>query len=57
MKIVKTWCENTKEGESYLEYSNYGKKVKRIPNTNLFLCLGNAIPNKCKDVEIIISLP
>ena len=23
MHIVKTWCENTKEGRSYLKYNNY----------------------------------
>ena len=56
MKIVKTWCENTKEGESYLKYNSYGKKIKRIPNTNLFLCLGNTVPDECGDVEIIANL-
>ena len=56
MKIVKTWFENTKEGENYLKYNNYGSKVKRILNTNLFLCLGNTVPDECRDVEIIANL-
>lgn len=56
MKIVKTWCEDTKEGENYLKYNGYGKKIRRIPNSNLFLCFGKTIPKICKDVEIIVNI-
>lgn len=53
IKIVKTWCENTKEGESYLKYNKYGKIVKRIPNTDLYICIGSEKFTTCNDVEII----
>ena len=50
MRIVKTWCENTKEGEEYLQY-NYYENAKRIPGTNYFIC--KCIGLDLNDVEII----
>lgn len=39
IKIVKTWCENTKEGENYLKYNGYGI-AKRVLITNFYICIG-----------------
>ena len=50
MRIVKTWCENTKEGEEYLKYNNY-KNAKRILNTHYFVC--ECIGEKLDDVIVI----
>lgn len=50
MRIVKTWCENTKEGEQYLRY-NYYEKAKRILNTDYYIC--RCIGLELSDVEII----
>ena len=47
--IVKTWCENTKEGMSYLALNGY-KPICRIgKNYWLVQCLGN----KLDDVKVI----
>jgi hypothetical protein len=35
MRIVKTWCENTEEGMTYLEFNGY-KPICRLSN-NLWL--------------------
>ena len=56
MRIIKTWCENTKEGEEYLKYNDYGSSIKRIFNSSLYLCLGRTMPKVCKDVKIIINI-
>ena len=50
MRIVKTWCENTKEGEQYLRH-NYYEKAKRIPYTDYYIC--RCIGLELDDVEII----
>ena len=53
-RIVKTWCENTKEGENYLKYNNYGRVVKRILNTDYYICIGKSkLEYTCGDVKII----
>ena len=36
MKIIKTWCENTKEGMEYLRFNGY-KPICRL-SKNLWLC-------------------
>ena len=47
--IVKTWCENTKEGMNYLSFNGY-KPIYRIgKNYWLVKCLGN----KLDDVKVI----
>ena len=51
MRIVKTWCESTEEGENYLKYNGY-KKAKRIAKTNYYIC--GCIGNTLNDVEVII---
>ena len=53
MKLIKTWCENTKEGKDYLKYNNYGTKIIRLPFTNYFLCFGRNNVKKLNDVRII----
>ena len=50
MSIVKTWCENTKEGIDYLRFNGY-KNAIRILNTNLYVC--RSIGNQLSDVTII----
>lgn len=52
-KVVKTWCESTKEGENYLKYNGYGKWIKRLFNTNYYLCIGSTDLKECRDIEII----
>lgn len=49
MKIVKTWCENTEEGQDYLEYNGY-QPIRRLTKD---LWLVKKIGNKLDDVEII----
>lgn len=49
MKIVKTWCENTKEGLSYLEYNGY-KPICRISKTLWIVC---CVGNKLDDVVVL----
>lgn len=51
MRIVKTWCECTIEGENYLRYNGY-EKAKRIVKTNLYIC--KCIGHKLDDVKVII---
>lgn len=51
MKIVKTWCENTQEGESYLRFNGY-KNAKRILNTKYYIC--EKIGVKLSDVKIVV---
>lgn len=51
MRIIKTWCENTKEGENYLKYNGY-IKARRILNTNYYIC--KSIGNKLEDVKVIL---
>jgi hypothetical protein len=50
--IVKTWCENTKEGRRYLKYHKYGKFILKIPFTEYWLCFGVGDYNKLTDVKI-----
>ena len=49
MKIVKTWCENTKEGKDYLEYNGY-QPICRLTKD---LWLVKRVGNKLNDVEIM----
>lgn len=52
--LVRTWCENTEEGISYLLYNNYGNRVERI-SSDKFMCY-NVDENKMiklRDVEIL----
>lgn len=51
MRIIKTWCENTKEGEDYLRYNGY-TNARRILNTDYYIC--KSIGNELKDVKLII---
>lgn len=51
--IVKTWCENTQEGVNYLKYNGYGKVIKRIPFTDLFVCIGYRNYEKLNDVIVV----
>lgn len=50
MRIVKTWCENTREGMDYLKYNGY-KPILRLTKT---LWLVMRIGNKTCDITIII---
>lgn len=52
--LVKTWCENTKEGVSYLLYNGYGNRVERV-SSDKFLCYNVDTNNlvELKDVEIL----
>ena len=50
MRVIRTWCENTSEAESYLRYNGY-RNAKRILNTSLYLC--SCIGNQLSDVKII----
>jgi hypothetical protein len=54
IKIVKTWCENTQEGENYLKYNKYGI-VKRILDTDYYLCIGARNAVSLTDVKVIIG--
>lgn len=58
MIIVKTWCENTKEVVDYLKFNNYGLNIKRIFNTNYYICFKQTElkPIKLKDVKVIFDL-
>ena len=47
--IVKTWCENTKEGLNYLAFNGYNPICRIWKNYWLVKCVGN----KLDDVEII----
>ncbi len=49
MKIVKMWCETTKEGKEYLKFNGY-KGIKRIGKK---LWLVTEIGNELNDVKII----
>lgn len=49
MKLIKTWCENTKEGFDYLNYNGY-KSICRITAK---LWLVGTIGNKLDDVEVL----
>lgn len=49
MRLVKTWCENTKEGMEYLEFNRYCP-VCRVTRQ---LWLVKKIGNKLADVKII----
>lgn len=51
MRIVKTWCENTKETENYLKYNGY-ENAKRILVTNYYIC--TSIGTELDDVKIIL---
>jgi hypothetical protein len=48
--VVKTWCENTKEGEEYLRFNGY-KNARRIGTTDLYTC--DCIGNELRDVTIV----
>lgn len=50
--VVKTWCENTKEGEEYLKFNGY-RNAKRIGESNLYEvdCIGKPL----RDVQILNS--
>ena len=50
MKIIKTWCENTKEGFEYLQFNGY-KPICRL--SKAFWLVGK-IGNSLSDVEIIL---
>lgn len=50
MRIIKTWCENTKEGQDYLRYNGY-KNARRIAKTNFYVC--QCVGNKLDDVVVI----
>lgn len=50
--IVKTWCENTSEGENYLKYNKYGH-VRRIKDTEYYMCIGCDNYIELQDVKII----
>lgn len=52
MVVVKTWCENTKEGEEYLKYNGYSN-AKRILNTSYYYCKNKGV--SLKDVKIILN--
>lgn len=41
MNLVKTWCENTTEGKTYLEYNGYAP-ICRI-SSSLLSCLGTTV--------------
>lgn len=49
MKVVRTWCENTKEGMEYLAFNGY-KPICRL-SKNLWLV--SKIGNELDDVKII----
>jgi hypothetical protein len=49
MHIVKTWCENTKEGMEYLKYHKY-EPMLRIGE----YWLTKRIGIKCYDVRVIL---
>ena len=51
--IVKTWSENKQEGKDYLKYNGYGKIIKNIPCTDLYICIGYKKFNLLKDVKIV----
>lgn len=53
--IVKTWCENTEEGENYLKYNNYGV-VKRIFNSSYFICFNSKNHIKLNDVKLVFEI-
>lgn len=50
MRIVKTWCENTKEGIGYLDYNGY-KPICRLTKS---LWLVGRIGTGLTDVFVII---
>lgn len=49
MRVVKTWCESTKEGMKYLEYNGY-KPICRLTKK---LWLVRQIGNTLDDVTVI----
>ena len=49
MKLVKTWCENTKEGMDYLRYNGYDP-IRRLGS---HLWLVKKIGNPLGDVRVI----
>ena len=49
MKLIRTWCENTKEGMEYLAFNGYSS-ICRLSNS---LWLVAKIGNKLDDVTIV----
>lgn len=49
--VVKTWCENTIEGISYLQFNGYGN-VRRIPCTDYYIC--TEIGCSLEDVKVVL---
>ena len=49
MRIVKTWCENTQEGEDYLRYNGYANATRMFGKYYVCTSIGNPL----RDVEII----
>lgn len=49
MKLIRTWCENTKEGREYLKFNGYSL-VCRLSKS---LWLVAKIGNKLDDVKIV----
>jgi hypothetical protein len=50
MRIVKTWCENTKEGEKYLSYNGYAPIIRIGKDLWLVKTIGVLLA----DVDIIL---
>nr|DAU92173.1 MAG TPA: hypothetical protein [Bacteriophage sp.] len=50
MKLIRTWCEDTKEGMEYLAFNGYSP-IRRLSNS---LWLVAKIGNKLDDVKIVI---
>ena len=51
MKLIRTWCEDTKEGMEYLAFNGYSP-IRRLSNS-LWLAVKNG--NKLDDVKIVIK--
>lgn len=49
MKLIRTWCEDTKEGMEYLAFNGYSPICRLLKN----LWLVEKIGNKLDDVKII----
>ena len=50
MRVIKTWCENTKEGMDYLNYNGYKPICRLTKNLWLVRKIGNILT----DVTVII---
>lgn len=50
MRIIKTWCESTKEGIDYLEFNKYNP-ICRLSDR---LWLVRTIGNKLDDVKVVL---